>query len=175
MSADVLRCPQNFAFARCGKYHKNRPRYGESIRWSGGLSGWRPGVLAERRLLKTQGLEPHHHDQVGQLVPGPAAQPAHLPIAEAGAQLDGRAKAEEFRFQLHGVDSFGSTHSWLWRRAQSSPEPANRVLVGRVSRSGYRRLFRGHRARLSSVTFAFAMPSGFEPPLNQSSSSRSST
>src|SRR5712691_369261 len=71
-------------------------------------------------------LEPHHHDQVGQLVPGPAAQPAHLPIAESGAQLDGRAKAEEFRFQLHGVDSFGSTHSWLWGRAQSSPEPANR-------------------------------------------------
>jgi hypothetical protein len=54
----------------------------------------------------------HDHHQVIQPVSAPAAQPAHVPIAEARPQRDRRAKAKELSFQLHCVDQ-GSAHSWL--------------------------------------------------------------
>jgi len=54
-------------------------------------------------------LNLHRHHEVGQPVPGPAAQPGDLPIAEARANRDGCAKAEELGFELHGIAPLGGT------------------------------------------------------------------
>ena len=57
----------------------------------------------------------HDHHQIAELTPRPAAQPTHVPVAEAGAHRNWCAKAQKFRFQWHrGLPR--STHSWLGKR-----------------------------------------------------------
>jgi hypothetical protein len=46
----------------------------------------------------------HDHHQVAQPVSGPAAEPCHLPIAEARADRDWRPKAKELGFELHRAE-----------------------------------------------------------------------
>jgi hypothetical protein len=54
-------------------------------------------------------FELHRHHQVVQLVSAPAAQPAHVPVAEARPQRHRCTKAKELGFQLHCVDRRIST------------------------------------------------------------------
>jgi len=71
---------------------------GPIIRNIGVLSWLGAAAFARARF------ELHHHHQIIQTVPAEAAQPAHVPVAEAGAQGDRCTKAKEFGFRSHCVD-----------------------------------------------------------------------
>lgn len=43
----------------------------------------------------------HDHHEIGQLAPGPPSSPGNVPLAEAGANGDGRFQPEKLCFELH--------------------------------------------------------------------------
>src|SRR5712692_7914307 len=55
-------------------------------------------------------LDLHHHHQVVQPVPGPAAEPTHLPVAEAEAERNWCPKAKVFRSEPHRADRCSGQH-----------------------------------------------------------------
>ena len=64
---------------------------------------------SDRKLL-LGGYDAHDHHEIRQLVPGPAAQPTNLPIAETRSERDRRLEPKKLSFQLHGLVVFESTH-----------------------------------------------------------------
>ena len=51
-------------------------------------------------------IETHEHHNICETVFSPAAEPADLPIIEAGANRNWRFQAQEFRFEAHACDAF---------------------------------------------------------------------
>src|SRR4030088_1136250 len=78
-----------------------------------------PSTLSARVRERTAEWNVHHHHQIAKPVPGPAAQPTDLPIAEARANCDWYREAQKFRFQWHCCLP-QSIHSLLESAAQSS-------------------------------------------------------
>ncbi len=48
----------------------------------------------------------HDHHEEREPLRGPAAKPAHAPLAESGTDRDGRLEAKELCFQEHARDTF---------------------------------------------------------------------
>ena len=51
-------------------------------------------------------FETHQHDDVSKTVFSPAAEPADLPIIEAGANRNGRFQSQKLRFRPHARRTF---------------------------------------------------------------------
>jgi hypothetical protein len=61
-------------------------------------------------------FDPHHHHQVRQPVPGPAAQPSDLPITEARTNCDGCAKVDKTLTNGRSLSSPGAENLRLLRK-----------------------------------------------------------
>jgi hypothetical protein len=95
----------------------------------------------------------HDHHQIAKPVPGPAAQPTDLPIAEARANCNWCREAQKFRFQWHWCLP-QSTHSLLENAAQSSCGFLRQPRMGNWDCS-----FRGDLRRFGSrLTSGWACP-----------------
>jgi hypothetical protein len=108
----------------------------EAIHVTSNRRGRKP-VAGHYRPLVGLVLYSHDHDEVGEPVPSPAAQPRHLPLAESRAQSNGGAKAEEFRLQVHGRQPGQYIHHST-ERAESKRDGEEVPLRGRSRIALYR-------------------------------------